>query len=456
MNRLLNTDSYKHSHFLQYPDGTRNVHSYIAPRGGIYPELVFFGLQLFIIDYLLEPITAREIDEAEEIALAHGVPFNREGWDYILEKYKGRLPVMIRALPEGTLVANKNVLVTIEATDEKCFWLPSFLETALLRAVWYPTDVATTSFRIKRILKGYLEDTGTPELIPFKLHDFGARGVSSNESAGIGGLAHLSSFMGTDTMSALLAARRGYNTKMAGFSIPAAEHSTMTALARAGEARQMQRMIEKFAGEGKIYACVSDGYDIFNATEHIWGGELRDQVIKSGGTLVIRPDSGDPVAVTHRVVEILGEKFGYEVNAKGFKVLHPSVRVIQGDGVNESSINAILQNFKAHGWSADNIAFGMGGALLQAHTRDDNKWAMKASAINIDGVWSDVYKDPVTDQGKKSFRGRLDYVQNLNGRATSEYIAGNPASLMRPVYRNGILLDAEDLTTIRARIDASL
>jgi nicotinamide phosphoribosyltransferase len=405
-NILLNTDSYKVSMFKQYPAGTTGVYSYIESRGGRYNETVFFGLQAFIKEYLLEPITQSDIDIADELLTAHGEPFNRAGWEYILQEHKGFLPVVIRAVPEGTVVPVKNVLATIENTDPNCFWLTTYLETALLRAIWYPTTVATQSKAIKNIIKDFLEKTGDPSLIDFKLHDFGARGVSSAESAGIGGAAHLVNFMGSDTIMGVLYAREYYNAGIAGFSIPAAEHSTITSWGRDSEVKAYENMVKQFARPGSIVAVVSDSYDVFNAASKLWGEALRQQVIDSGATIVIRPDSGDPVAVNRQLIEILGDKFGYTTNAKGFKVLN-NVRLIQGDGVNELSIRSILGALAAMGWSADNIAFGMGGALLQQVDRDTQKFAMKCSAALINGIWVDVQKDPATDSGKKSKAGRV-------------------------------------------------
>ena len=405
-NILLNTDSYKASMFKQYPTGTTGVYSYIESRGGRYDATVFFGLQAFIKEYLTDPITQADIDIAEEVWTAHGEPFNREGWQYILDKHNGYLPVVIRAVPEGTKVPVKNVLATIENTDPNCYWLTTWLETALLRAVWYPTTVATQSRAIKEIILDYLERTGDPATVNFKLHDFGSRGVSSMESAGIGGAAHLVNFMGSDTMSGILFAREYYNAGIAGFSIPAAEHSTITSWGRDNEVEAYKNMLTQFAKPGSIVAIVSDSYDVYNAVENLWGGELRQQVIDSGATVVIRPDSGDPLEVNQKLIKILGEKFGYTTNAKGYKVLN-NVRLIQGDGVNESAIRTILGNFMIHGWSADNINFGMGGALLQQLDRDTQKFAQKASAAEINGVWVDVQKDPITDPGKKSKAGRV-------------------------------------------------
>jgi nicotinamide phosphoribosyltransferase len=457
-NIILNTDSYKVSMFKQYPAGTTNVYSYIESRGGRYDRTVFFGLQAFIKEYLLAPITQLDIDIADEILTAHGEPFNRAGWQYILDQHGGYLPVVIRAVPEGTVVPVKNVLATIENTDPECFWLTTWLETALLRAVWYGTTVSTQSWKIKQVILDALEKTGDPNLIDFKLHDFGARGVSSMESAGIGGAAHLVNFMGTDTITGILFAREYYNAGVAGFSIPAAEHSTITSWGRAGEVDAYRNMLTQFAKPGSIVAVVSDSYDVYRAAGDLWGGELRQQVIDSGATVVIRPDSGDPVEVNRRLIEILGEKFGYTINAKGFKVLN-HVRLIQGDGINELTVRSILGAFMAMGWSADNIAFGMGGALLQIVDRDTQRFAMKASAAKINSEWVSVVKDPITDPGKRSKAGRVtlwksggEYVSAVEQpKGWTDKGIGDFVEVLEEVYRDGRLVKETTFDEVRAR-----
>ena len=407
-NIILNADSYKYSQFNQYPEGTEAVYSYIESRGGKYDATVFFGLQAFIKEYLLDPITQEMIDEAEAIITAHGEPFNREGWEYILHAHDGYLPVTIYAAKEGLVIPTHNILASIENTDPKCYWLTSFLETALLRAVWYPTTVATNSYEIKKVIYEYLVRTGDVSGLPFKLHDFGARGVSSLESAGLGGAAHLVNFLGTDTVEALLTAKRYYSADLAGFSIPAMEHSTVTSWGRDREVDSYRNMLRKNAKPGGLVACVSDSYDIFNACK-LWGTELKQDVIDSGATVVIRPDSGHPATVVLECAKILEKYFGSVTNSKGFRVLE-NVRIIQGDGINIDSIKEILQALEDEGFSADNVAFGQGGALLQIVNRDDQRFAMKCSAAFINGKWVDVYKDPITDQGKRSKKGLLKLV----------------------------------------------
>ena len=460
---ILNTDSYKPSHWLQYPEGATNQFSYIESRGGEHPATVMFGPQIFFKEYLTKPITQSDIDEADALISAHVGPgiFNRAGWQHILNKYNGYLPVRICSVPEGRLIPVKNILLSVELTEEaekdgNLVWLVSYLETALLRAVWYPTTIATNSYYMKQTIKKYLELTGDPSLLPFKLHDFGARGVSSMESAGLGGAAHLVNFMGTDTITGILYAQKYYNTtEMVGFSIPAAEHSTMTSWGgREGEVKAMENMIDKFSKPGSIYAVVSDSYDIYNAIIQHWGTTLRSKILKSGGTLVVRPDSGDPVEVTLRCVQLLAEKFGHSINAKGYKVLNPHVRLIQGDGIDGAMIEKILQNFLRNGYSADSIAFGCGGGLLQKVDRDTQKMAMKCSAMKVNGKWIDVFKDPITDSVKKSKKGRLDLVRDdFSGeyRTAREIdIRIEELSQLRPVFENGKILKEYTFAEVRA------
>jgi nicotinamide phosphoribosyltransferase len=472
-NIILNSDSYKYSQFPQYPKNAEYVYSYIESRGGQWDATVFFGLQAFIKEYLITPITKDDIDTAEAVITAHGEPFNRAGWEYILEAHGGKLPIVINAAPEGLIIPTKNVLATIENTDPECWWLTSFLETALLRAIWYPTTVATNSYESKKIILNYLEKTGDPSLIDFKLHDFSARGVSSLETAGLGSMAHLINFMGTDTVTGLLYAKEYYNEDMAGYSIPASEHSTITSWGRENEVDAYRNMIKLFGKPGAMFACVSDSYDIYEACK-MWGTVLKDDVIKSGATLVVRPDSGEPSDVVVKCLYILEKYYGSVKNAKGFRVLN-NVRVIQGDGIDHASIRSILFCMEMAGFSADNVAFGQGGALCQIVNRDTMRFACKCSSIGIremvanteenfptDGkteiktsgflpkvVWHDVYKDPVGDSGKKSKRGRVTLFQKADG----EYYSGVEdwmTPVLQEVYRDGVLVKEYTFAEVRA------
>ena len=462
-NIILDTDSYKVSMWKQYPAGTEYVYSYISSRGGKYAQTEFLGVQAFAKRLANIRITQSDIDIADRIWTAHGEPFNRAGWQYILDVHGGKLPVRIRAPKEGLIIPTKNVLCTIENTDPMCFWLTTWIETPALRAIWYATTVGTTSWYIKQEILNYLEKSGDPSTIAFKLHDFGARGVSSLESAGIGGAAHLVNFMGTDTMSAVLHVMDIYGGDVCGFSIPASEHSTITSWDRANEVEAYRNMLTQFGKKDAIFACVSDSYDIYKACE-MWGTELKDAVIASGATVVIRPDSGDPVEVVPKMLRILAEKFGYTKNIKGYKVLN-NVRIIWGDGINNVSLSSILRCVvDVAGFSADNIAFGMGGGLLQQCDRDTLKFAMKCSSIGVrektvaDGyasgsgilVWRDVFKDPITDQGKVSLKGRVTLFKTEDGK---EYFTGVEdwrKDEMETYYENGEQVFTQTFDQVRA------
>jgi nicotinamide phosphoribosyltransferase len=413
-NRLLKTDSYKLSHFAQYPKGTSYISSYIEARGSTIngcDEIVVFGLQKFIKDFLLQPITRAEVFEAKAFADLHGEPFNLDGWLYIVDKHNGFLPLHIEAIAEGTVVKIGTPIVQITNTDDKCAWLTSYFEPAILQDVWYGSTVATISRECKKaIVEASLKSSNDLSGVPFKLHDFGYRGVSSTESAQLGGAAHLVNFMGSDTIAGICGAMHYYNADMAGFSIPAAEHSTMTIRGKEGEREAFQAMIDAYATEpGKIFAVVSDAYDIYNAVRNLWAGNgLLEQVKAKGCKVVIRPDSGDPLVVPIDIVELLWDLTPEKlINSKGYKILPPYVGVIQGDGINVNSIPKIIDNLLDRGFSMDCLNFGMGGGLLQQVNRDTFKWAMKASWGVVNGKEIDIYKDPVTDQGKKSKRGHF-------------------------------------------------
>lgn len=454
-NLLLDTDSYKASHWLQYPPGTDSMFSYVESRGGRYPATVFFGLQYILKTYLSQPLEQWMVDEAQAFYQAHGVPFNTEGFTNIVQRLDGRLPIRIRAVPEGSVVPVHNVLMTVESTDPKSFWLVSWLETMLMR-VWYPTTVATQSYYLRQLIYDYLVKTADqPDTeIDFKLHDFGARGVSSCESSGIGGMAHLVNFKGSDTVQGVVYANRYYHCEMAGFSIPAAEHSTITSWGRAREVDAYQNMLQRFAQPGALVAVVSDSYDIWGAIANLWGQKLRQQVIDSGAIVVIRPDSGDPKTVVMRCLKLLEEAFGTVKNTKGYKVLQ-HVRLIQGDGMNPQSIAEVLDAMVQQGYSASNVAFGMGGALLQRVDRDTQQFAYKCSSITINGEATPVFKDPATDPGKRSKAGRLDLIKDQQGYRTIVLDGANDGhtdhqSSLETVYENGQLLQEYTLEKVRA------
>eukprot|EP00055_Hartaetosiga_balthica_P010859 m.47669 g.47669 ORF g.47669 m.47669 type:complete len:461 (+) comp7349_c0_seq1:84-1466(+) len=458
-NFLLMTDSYKASHHKQYPPNTTTVFSYFESRGGMFDEVVFFGLQCIIKKYLLgKVVTEEKIQEAKELWSLHFSDesiFNEEGWRHILNEHDGHLPLIIRAVPEGTVVPTKNVLFTVENTDPKCFWLTGWVETLLVQ-VWYPCTVATNSRENKKIIKQYLDETAdNADGLPFKLHDFGFRGVSSVESAGLGGMAHLVNFLGSDTMMAVVYARKYYGEKIAGFSIPASEHSTITSWGEEREKEAMRNMLEQFP-KGLV-ACVSDSYNIWDAISEIWGGELKQNIIQRDGTLVVRPDSGEPTKIVVKCLKLLEKSFGAEKNSKGYKVLPPQIRLIQGDGIDLEMIKDILSAMKKNKWSADNIAFGSGGSLLQKLHRDTMQFAFKCSSVIVDGEEREVFKNPITDPGKKSKRGRLSLVNSKDGiLKTMQHGEGkSDSNLLQVVFKDGNLLVDQSFADVRKAAELS-
>lgn len=465
-NPILDIDSYKASHYKQYPECTEKVSSYIESRGGKYSHTIFFGLQRFLLKYLCKPIKKKDIDQAEKFLTAHGLTFNRAGWEHILHKHQGYLPLKIEAVEEGTLVPASNPLVQVTNTDPECFWLTSYIETALLRAVWYPTTVATLSFKNRQNIYHYLRKTSDlPEeelLIQLgnKLHDFGARGASSTETCQIGGLAHLVNFTGTDSVLSILEGQEYYDAGMIGYSIPAAEHSTITSWGKENEYKAYEHIMDAYLVDGGYISLVLDSYDLEKAINtFIARPDIVDRIKNSKGTLVVRPDSGDPATIVLQVITRLSEIFPATINSKGYKVLPPYIRVIQGDGVNTDSILKICQVLESNGFSVENIAFGMGAELQQKVNRDTCRFAMKASAVKINGEWYDAFKQPATDLSKSSKRGRLKVI-SLDGNIQTVR-ADDPEykeheDLLKLVFLNGRLVRKTDFDTVRDNANSHL
>jgi nicotinamide phosphoribosyltransferase len=444
MSLVFKTDSYKVSHWLQFPEDVKKTFYYIESRSK--NEIIkFFGLQAILKKNLFDIPTKEDVEMADKFWTAHGLPFNKEGWLKLVDL--GYYPLEIKAIPEGSIIPTGNVLVTITNTVDGFEWLPGWFETLLLQ-VWYPITVCTKSYQCKKVIEYFLDKTGDPSLINFKLHDFGYRGVSSQESAELGGMAHLVNFMGTDTVAGIFAAQKYYNTdEMIGFSIPAAEHSTMTAWGKENEVNAYKNMLNKFAKKNALVAVVSDSYDLENAVENIWGKELKEQVLESGATIVIRPDSGEPKDIVLRTLEQLDKLFGYTLNKKSYKVLNPAVRVIQGDGIGSAKdIYDILLNMEKNRYSTDNIAFGMGGGLLQQVNRDTRKFAMKCSAVQLkDNTWKDVFKCPKDAEWKKSKAGRLVLTSNMKTVRMEE----SNENILETVFKNGEMVKEYTFKEVR-------
>jgi len=450
------TDSYKFGHADMFDPAVRYVSSYGEARSDEhFDRALFTGLQGWLKS--IKPLTHSDVDEMEELALAHCGLFPSKWMRRIVDVHGGFAPVRIEALPEGLVVPNHNCLYQVVNTDPEMPGIGQFVETALLRAVWYPTTVATLSWYLKQDLLKYLRRTcDNPEQeILFRLHDFGARGASSLETAARGGLAHLINFRGSDTVPALLAARRWYSEPLAAHNIPAMEHATVCSWGVAGEEEALRSAIEKFMGPGKMLSALVDTYDLYNCVDNIIGKNLKELILRKGGTLVLRPDSGDPVSVALYVVQSLAKSFGATSNNKGFLVLNPAVRVIYGDSINRTSMNSILTALEINGFSAENVTFGMGGGLLQGVNRDTLGFAQKASAVTSGHTgWVGIAKNPITSRQKISKRGRLMVVQTEDGIETvPEGTYPDERNLLRPVWDTGTLLRDQTLAEVRALSD---
>jgi nicotinamide phosphoribosyltransferase len=453
ISNILDTDSYKFSHWVQCPPKTTAMYSYFESRGGESDVTMFFGLQYYLLKYLSKPITIEQVEEANEFAKLHGEPFNYEGWKQIVNNFGGKLPVRIKAVPEGAVIPTKNILMSVESTDPRFFWVVSWLETMLVR-LWYPITIATNGYHVKQNIRKYLDlssDNPGSE-IGFKLHDFGSRGVTCQEQAMIGGAAHLVNFMGSDTVAGVWMANKYYDEKMAGFSIPAAEHSTITMWGKENEVEAYRNMIKQY-NHTPIFACVSDSYDIYNACENLWGKELFNEVMDMNAILVQRPDSGDPDKVVNDLLKIADKKFGSVINHKGYKVLN-RIRIIQGDGINGKDVDKILKHTVEDGFSATNVNFGMGGGLLQKDfNRDTHKFAFKCSSATVDNKEVEVFKDPITDKVKKSKKGKMA-LKVFDGnlvRTLREQDVYDSENLLEIRFENGEIVNETTFAEIREK-----
>ena len=457
-NICLLTDSYKITHHYFYPKGTKKIYSYLESRvGAEFNKTIFYGLQYIIKKYLEgKAVTQEKIDEADNLMRTHlgeGI-FNREGWQYILDEFDGMLPIEIKAVPEGTPVDVGNVLMTVENTDDKCYWLVNYLESLLLQ-VWYPSTIATLSAEVRKLANFYLDVTGSDKSnLDFMLHDFGYRGATSTESSMLCGSAHLLSFSGIDTIPALTIPENYYNdSEVYGFSVQATEHSVMTSLGQDGEIQQALNVIEN--AKNGILSMVIDSYDYRNflrqaSTE---GSELNDAILKflsiDGNKVVFRPDSGEPVSTTIDCLNILESGFGSYDTESGYKVFDANIGLLWGDGLNYHKIRDILFAMKSNGWAAENIIFGMGGGLHSSVNRDTQRNAFKCSAQLRDGQWFDIFKNPL-DSSKKSKTGRFKLIED-DGSFKTISIDDEGDDILRTVFKDGKLLVDEKYCDVKLR-----
>lgn len=478
-NRVMLADSYKYSHPWQYPKGTTAMYDYAEARSSkVYPKTVFFGLQYILKEYFTIPISEAEVVEAKMYAKFHGIPFDSEGWMYIAQELQGKLPVKIRAVKEGSVIPNGNVLFTIESTDPKVFWVASWLETVLMK-VWYTCNVATRSYYVKQMLIEYAEKTQDTPFVDLQFHNFGDRGSSSVESAGIGGMAHLTQFLGTDNFQSIkyidkfygqdsgstehtvypqsldkTIERREEFLKSVGISIPATEHSTTTSWGKNAEFDMIENHIKNNKGQ-YIIAGVMDSYNYLKAVDIVTGVERFRSLIDSPEypIFVLRPDSGDPIEMINATIDIMEENgVPFTENKKGYKVWD-KYRIIWGDGIDMEAMKSMLDILEFRGYSSENIAFGSGGWLMQQHDRDTLGFAVKCSSITVNGEERDVFKDPITAPNKKSKKGRVTTYYNP---ATDTYFTDKIGEdfegafdVLETVFENGVMAKTYNINDIR-------
>jgi nicotinamide phosphoribosyltransferase len=520
-NFIIMTDSYKMTHHLLSPEKIEEVYSYMEPRGGEMPYTVFFGLQYYIKRFLAGVrVTPDKIEAARKKAIAHfGFDcFNDKMWYHIWQNHGGRLPLEIKAVPEGTPVSVKNILMSIRNTDKKCGPLSNITETLLMK-IWATNTVAAYARLIKELMVKYHEmSSDAPAwLIDFMHHDFGYRGANSEESARILGAAALTSFKGTDTMGALVMLDKYYGEPMAGFSVIASEHSVMCSYGGKDEEKEAYRTIinrvKKEAAEFNppsgviILSLVSDTFNIYRVCHDILPSlksEFIDWKNKHGIPIkiVVRPDSGDPESVlfgdknvskddeiVKRMVgvgeggygyplfealsmiekgifRILMDQFGNSFNSKGFKTLNPQIGVLQGDGVSLKSIKSLYLRMMMENIDSMSLVFGSGGKLLQAHDRDEQKYAIKATHVIVDGKGVNVEKNPITDPGKRSKKGYLKLVNIMSTLTNSPdgyktIQSGDPGfesatDILQTVFLNGELIKEFTFSEVRKNAEVTI
>lgn len=424
--RLLDTDTYKLGHSMMYPKDAVELKAYFTLRGPLTERdhrIAYWGIRYLYDTVISKPITQSDIDKADEYIKTHGVAktamkWPKNLWQKIVDNHNGYIPVEIKSLREGSVVLPQVPCFTITARKgslegEEFQFLCTYLETALMR-IWSPIVTATKSAKVYDFLNKMFEESVDEEnhfLLSSRLHDFGSRGVSSSETAMWTGAAHLTSFEGTDTLTAGWLATKYNNGNPVGESVIATEHSVMTSYENEVDAVKQAIAITE---PGGICSVVADSYSYDNFLNNILP-EIVPFAKEQGVLFVIRPDSGDPVDCVIRGLESAAKHFGYVINSKGYKVI-TGAAVIQGDGIDLSKLMEIAQSVKENGFSAQCVAYGMGGGLLQKQNRDTLKAAIKLCRIeNEDGSVRDIMKKPSDDISKTSLPGSfcVNYVDGI-------------------------------------------
>lgn len=422
-NITVDTDLYKLSHWLAKKRGLSNIYSYGECRiGAKLSHVIPFGMQIYFWQSIVGNIVTKDLIKEGSVKSESwsGQPkyFNHPMWEYILKKHNGVLPLQIKCVPEGMRIPISNPLFTINILDPLCVDLVQHCETEMSH-FWYPTNIASNSFEIKKDIYKRLIKTGTPELIEYMCHDFGYRGVTCPQQAERGGMAHLLNFKGSDTCRADRAIDFYYGTKEKSIlqGVFATEHSIAEQFgAGSGEFDYINHVLD-VTPDGAISSVVIDTYDALNFIDNvITRPDIKERILARNGKIVWRPDSGKPEEITNRIINSLAHSYGYTFNNKSYQILNPKIGIIWGDGMDRTSINSLHDSLNDNKWSSDNLVVGSGGGLLQKNIdRDTNRFAIKASYGIIDEQPVNLIKNPATQKSKKSKTGMLK-LHEANGK----------------------------------------
>lgn len=446
-------DAYKLGHMCQYPSDTEYVYSVLQLRSDRYfKETPIVGLQYLIKEYLMQPILQENVDELIKEAKLMGIyhPETEVRLKQLVEL--GFLPLEIKALPEGSVVSMPNAVCTIQNTIPGFHWVVGFVETLLLKW-WSALATSSCSLEYRKLVNKYFDETSDNDFLkPFAVHDFGSRGCCTPESAAFTGMAHALNFDGSDTIVSAPLIRKYYNAEgMVICSVPASEHSVMCSYGREDEIKAFEHMMETYPTG--VVSIVSDTYNWYNIMDKMTL-DLKDKIMARDGKVVFRPDSGNPYDIICGEMDLRGvsmeygskqiggiraldKAFGHTINSKGYKVLNSKVGLIYGDGMYLERFEKTLETMKYLGYSAENLVIGVGG-ILRNHTRDTLGAAFKATCVCRNGEWQPIMKDPVTDQGKKSYKGFVSVVKEDGQYKTVE--GGHPKDLLQTVFKDGQLV----------------
>ncbi len=398
-------------------------------------------------------INKKDVNNLYEVQNAEKTPFDHVEFDSDTERK------FARKLDKVTEVKFFIKLPGWFTIDTPVGWLVNYIETVLSSELWMPITSATTAHGFRKILDRYAALTGTdPEFVSFQGHDFSMRGMPGIEAAKLSGSAHLTSFVGTDTIPAIGFIKQYYpnlpgDDSLIGCSVSATEHSVMCAGGSKpeDELATIERLLFKVYPTG-ILSIVSDTWDLWNViTSYL--PKLKDRILARDGKLVIRPDSGDPVKIIcgdpdadpntpqHKgVIELLWDIFGGTVTSTGHRMLDSHIGAIYGDSITEARCEEICRQLAEKGFASGNMVFGIGSFTYQYVTRDTYSFAAKATYAVVNGEQRELYKDPVTDKKKKSAKGLLA-VREVDGelvlfdQCTREESEND--SLLKLVWKDG-------------------